>query len=70
MLALPRITEPDENMVHYESYPSQDAVTLCNMTDFLGQTPGKPTRKPVTCCMCRNIVKWVQSHKREFEAAP
>ena len=59
-MELPRVYEPDENMTHYLSYPMQDAVTLCNMTDWIHQTLGEDTRKPVTCNMCLSIVDYVK----------
>lgn len=61
--SLPRITEPDENLVHYGPSPLADAVTLCGLTDFIGhRQKGKSTRAKVTCNLCRDIVRYVGAH--------
>jgi hypothetical protein len=59
---LPRITEPAEGRVHYAADPLSGNVTLCGRTDFLGVTPGKPTRAAVSCRLCASIIRWVKDH--------
>lgn len=60
---LPRITEPDENLVHFQPPLGMDQVTLCGLTDFLkAKKAGKPTRAAVTCQPCRWIVQWIGEH--------
>lgn len=60
---LGRVLEPDTGLVHYSPYPTQDAVTLCNITDWFQCTHGKPTKAAATCNSCRNIVDYVRSSK-------
>lgn len=60
--ALPRVTEPDEGVVHYVSPPIMGSVTLCGLTDFIGhRRPGKPTDEACTCTPCLGIVAFVKS---------
>lgn len=59
---LPRVTEPDEDLVHYQADPLSGNVTLCGRTDFIGVTRGKPTRAAVSCDACKSIVRWVKDH--------
>jgi len=60
---LPRITEPDENLVHYVGAPSGDVVTLCGLTDFIGHKKrGERTTAKVTCYPCQNIVAHIHAH--------
>ena len=66
---MPKITEPDEDLVHYQAFPCADAVTLCGVTDFILSTPGKPTNKPVTCRSCKAIVDYVRSYDKPKHAA-
>lgn len=61
--SLPRITEPDEDLVHYVAAPTSDLVTLCGLTDFIGHRKrGERTTAKVTCFACRNIVDHIHAH--------
>lgn len=63
--ALPRITEPDEGLIHFAACGLADAVTLCGLTDFLqAKKSGKPTSKRVTCNLCLAIVQHIYAHQR------
>jgi hypothetical protein len=60
---LPKITEPDENIVHYTAPNITGNVTLCGLTDFIGhKKPGKATKAAVTCHPCQAIVKYIHDH--------
>jgi len=62
---LPKITEPDEDQVHYGSDPLSDSVTLCGLTDFIrAKQRGEYTTKPVTCDLCKSIVKYIHDHAK------
>jgi len=60
---MPCITEPDEDLVHYESESLMGNVTLCGITDFLGSTSGEYTDESVTCSACQAIFKFCNSHR-------
>lgn len=66
---LPRITEPDENTVHYVGYPMQDAMTLCNLTDFIGATYGEKTAQPADCNMCLAMVDYAKGRLKHRSRA-
>lgn len=57
-----RVTEPSTGHVHYESDPLSGNVTLCGLTDWIGVTPGEPTRAPLTCKQCESIFNWCNQH--------
>ena len=57
------IYEPDKNLVHAPTHPGQDAVTLCNHTDWIGETEGEDTSKPIDCRECLSLIRFVQSRK-------
>jgi hypothetical protein len=59
---MPRVLEPDTGIVHYKSDDFADAVTLCGMTDWLGQTPGKDTTEALTCHGCKSIKQYCDKH--------
>lgn len=60
---LPRITELDENLVHYAAAPLSDLVTLCGLTDFIGHSKrGERTTAKVSCRACRTIVEHIHAH--------
>lgn len=62
---LPRITEPDEDEVHYCADGLSGNVTLCGLTDFLlAKQAGEHTNEPVTCEACKTIVKYVHDHAK------
>lgn len=53
---MPRVTEPDENLVHYVGDSLTGSVTLCGLTDFLrSKERGETTDAPVTCNACISI---------------
>jgi hypothetical protein len=63
---LGRITEPDENLVHFVAPPHMGNVTLCGLTDFIGhKKKGGPTRKAVNCVPCKAIVRYIYDHDKE-----
>lgn len=55
---MPRITEPDEGLIHYAGPPGADQVTLCGRTDWIGVTAGKETDEPINCQSCENFVMY------------
>lgn len=60
--ALPRITEPDENLVHYVAPPVMGNATLCGLTDFIGHRKrGSATKAACTCRPCLGIVEFVNA---------
>lgn len=60
---MPRITEPDEGLVHYQPDALSGNATLCGLTDFLGHKEhGKETNAPVDCAACIAIKKWCDAH--------
>lgn len=60
---MPRVTEPDENLVHYQPDDLSGNVTLCGLTDFIGHdNAGEETTKPVTCSACKSIKAWCDKH--------
>lgn len=60
--ALPRVTEPDEGIIHYVAPPTADSVTLCGLTDFIGHRKrGAATRAACTCRACLSIVEFVNA---------
>lgn len=62
---LPKITEPDENEVHYCADDLSGNATLCGLTDFLqAKQQGDYTNEPVTCDACKAIVKYVHDHAK------
>ena len=61
---LEKIYEPDENKVHYMPPPGLDQVTLCGLTDWIGNTKGYITTKPLTCFQCKRLVDWIHEHKK------
>lgn len=65
MKKLLRKTEPSEGLIHYDSVGVMDAVTLCGLTDFIGQESGVETDMEVTCICCKSIVKEIQSAQKE-----
>jgi len=59
---MPRITEPDENLVHYVGDGFSGGVTLCGLTDFItANAPGEATEEPVSCQGCIAIRKHCES---------
>jgi hypothetical protein len=53
---MPRVTEPDENMVHYAASIFSGSVTLCGLTDFIrAMQPGTATYLPVNCTACIEV---------------
>lgn len=50
---LPRVYEPDEHTTHYASADGTDMVTLCGHTDWIGQSTGIDTQRPVDCNACQ-----------------
>jgi hypothetical protein len=65
---LPKITEPDEDTVHYAADDLSGNVTLCGLTDFLGaEEIGQETNEPVTCSLCKEIVRYVHAHAKPTE---
>jgi hypothetical protein len=62
---LPKITEPDQDLVHYSSDGLSGNATLCGLTDFLGaKEKGEETDAAVTCYLCKSIVKYVHRHAK------
>lgn len=59
---MPRVTEPDEGLVHYVAPPLADAVTLCGRTDWIGVTAGRETDAPINCRLCRSIKTYCDSY--------
>jgi len=59
---MPRITEPDEGLVHYKADSLSGNATLCGLTDFLGATPGEETTASVTCSACKSIKAYCDKH--------
>lgn len=60
---MPRVTEPDENMVHYAPDTLSSNVTLCGLMHFIGaQEPGESTDLSVTCNSCKSIKAWCDKH--------
>jgi len=62
---LPRVTEPDENKVHYASPSGLDQVTLCGLTDWIGHTVGEDTTEPVNCYPCKNIARHFKKYRND-----
>lgn len=62
--AFERTTVPDEGIICAIAPPGLDFVTLCGQTDWLGSTPGKATKKPITCAGCLAIIAYCQSHQK------
>lgn len=60
--AAEKIYDADNDQVHYEADGHSGNVTLCGQTDWIGQTPGEETDKPVDCEACKSVVKFVLSH--------
>jgi len=54
---MPRVTEPDENLVHYAPDSLSDNVTLCGLTDFFGVTRGEETDMAFICKTCKSTIK-------------
>ena len=53
---LPRVTEPDEGLVHFQAPAGLDQVTMCGKTDWLlDRQRGEETTDPVTCWNCQVI---------------
>lgn len=52
-----KVYDPDEDITHIESWPSADAVTLCQQTDWLHnkKRPEIDTKRPLTCRSCKAI---------------
>lgn len=61
---LEKIYEPDEDKVHYVGPLGSDQVTLCGLTDFIQNTIGYTTTKPLNCAQCERIVNWIYEHKK------
>lgn len=60
---MPRVTEPDANLVHYQPDNLSGNVTLCGLTDFIGHgKAGEETDKPVSCRACSSIKAWCDKH--------
>lgn len=60
---MPRITEPDEGLVHFHGNPFSGSVTLCGLTDFIGHAnPGVDTEEPVNCGACISIKRYCDSY--------
>jgi hypothetical protein len=58
---LSRVTEPDENTIHYSAPDGLDQVTLCGMTDFIGhKQKGAATDEAPTCWVCMHIFDFIQ----------
>ena len=62
--SLDKIYEPDEGIVHYGPPFGLDQVTLCGRTDWIGNTEGEPTDKPVTCWACKRYVAHIHEHRK------
>jgi hypothetical protein len=62
-LPMPKVTEPDEGIVHYSAPANMDQVTLCGLTDWLEITPGVETEETVTCNSCL----WIVDHFRRYK---
>lgn len=60
---MPRVLEPDEGVVHYKSDDFADAVTLCGITDWMGQAPGEDTKRSVSCNGCKAIKRYCDAHE-------
>lgn len=53
---LPRVTEPDEDLVHFAPPIGLDQVTMCGKTDWISdKQQGEETTDPVTCWHCQVI---------------
>jgi hypothetical protein len=62
---IPRVYEPDAEAVHYKADDLSGNVTLCGLTDFLGaRERGADTDDPVTCDLCKAIVRYVHEHAK------
>lgn len=61
---LPKVTEPSTGLIHYDSAPIMDAVTLCGKTDWLGEQIGEATDQVVTCASCQSIVDHIHAHRK------
>ena len=62
---LPKITEPDEDAVHYQSDDFSGNATLCGLTDFLrAKERGAATDEPVNCEACHSIVRYIHKHAK------
>jgi hypothetical protein len=58
-----RVLERENGMVHYESAPGTDCVTLCQRTDWLGTLGGEDTNAEVTCRPCQWIMNFCRNGK-------
>lgn len=61
-----RLLEVETGIVHYESAPRMDAVTLCQISDWLGTQGARDMEPdcPVTCQSCR----WIFEYCNRFRA--
>lgn len=65
MKPLPKVTEPDEDKVHYQADGLSGNATLCGLTDFLyADEQGAATDKPVDCEACHSILRYVYAHAK------
>jgi hypothetical protein len=63
--SFPKIKEMKNGMIHLEPPRGADQVTLCGITDWLGDEPGKiGIASAVTCNSCRAIAEYCQAHRR------
>lgn len=62
---LERVYVPEDGCVCFVAVGIQDAVTLCGLTDYIGQEDGVETKAPVTCKLCISIVKEIQESQKE-----
>jgi hypothetical protein len=62
---LPKVTEPDENKVHYKADDLSGNATLCGLTDFLyADEKGVDTDEPVNCEACHAVVRYIHKHAK------
>lgn len=53
---LPRVTEPDNDLVHFRAPIGLDQVTVCGKIDWIfDKQQGEETTAPVTCWACQVI---------------
>lgn len=52
-----------EGVIHVLNAPSQDSVTLCYKTDWIGEKPEYDPPANVNCKDCIGIIKYVNKHK-------
>ena len=65
---LPRVTEPDENKIHYAAPIGLDCVTLCGLTDWLeAMDIGQETDEPVNCWHCKTIARHFKEYRNDVD---